>query len=95
MSLITWDDHLLRLSDDDETIVYVTKYNGAHVLTEDGSLLCGANRYGFPLWFFDQAPMVLPWWATHDKRFKLWPAWPCQSCMGRLEGIPNSTGGES
>lgn len=21
--------------------------------------------------------------------------WPCQSCMGRLEGIPNSTGGES
>ena len=81
MTVETFEGHLLRLSADDETVVYVDRTNAAHVLTDDGALACGLTKYTLPLWFFDPAPMVLPWWATRDKRFKPWPAWPCQSCM--------------
>lgn len=84
MSVIEWDERLLTLSDDDETVVYVNRYNTAHALADDGQLVCGSERYGFPSWFFDQAPRVLLWWMTHDTRFKAWPAWPCQACMSRL-----------
>lgn len=89
---------------DDDQRVYVDSMNDAHALVTDldGDLTFAHAIGSADRWKLEAAyaqgvvqtrpGSVMTWADTNDPTKKAWPAWPCQTCVARIEARASRTG---
>lgn len=71
-----------------DQLVAITDRNTAHALDDERHWLCSYRMPGdlhlSALLEERATKMTMTWAQTRDPTHKPWPAWPCQTCAGRL-----------